>query len=389
MKKKENIKKLFALLLIFCWAEACFSQSANAPSAFPPVSLNKNGFCFGRLDTLNPVDIAQSTKAYVLDVDMDGKKDLLINKYFVTSFSGVVDFHKGTPAGNFIPSTSTLSITGLNGIKDFCVADFNNDGAPDVATVDEGGKVWFFKNLSSGSFAFSAPSYSISVTGTGIHPTIETADVNNDGWPDILIAQPGSGPGIPITILKSTITNSTSPFTFTTLSSVLALPTFTAYNKPILRVGFFDTNNFPDIVIAERGIAGRMEVYYNTGTTNFFNSSASYTTNLIGGINEIKVRKLNGDNIDDISALVRGASIGVNFLMSLGSQSSGFTSAPSYTVASNINNSSFDFDINDFNNDNLYRPLYCRFVELISCWSLKEFLQHHLIFRVEVATLSI
>jgi hypothetical protein len=119
------------------------------------------------------------------DLNGDGKLDLLTpgdNHGTGTSF-GEVNVQLGNGDGTFQAATSSPA---GNAPFKLAVADFNGDGKPDVATVDEADDTQgngLSVLLGNGSGGFQAEH---GVVGSGTGLSIATGDFNGDGKPDIV-----------------------------------------------------------------------------------------------------------------------------------------------------------------------------------------------------------
>src|SRR6266705_2528158 len=121
----------------------------------------------------------------VADVNSDDKFDLLVANGGLPGYLGVL---LGNGDGTFRPAQS-YNTTGTHGAT-LAVADVNGDGRPDVVVAREcvfcenGGVVDVLMGNGDGTFQ-ELHSYS---TGGYIANSIKVADVNEDGKPDILVA---------------------------------------------------------------------------------------------------------------------------------------------------------------------------------------------------------
>jgi hypothetical protein len=131
----------------------------------------------------------------VADVNMDGKPDLLVsNTYFSEGIAGGgVGVLLGNGDGTFQAAQSYTS-GGVYAVS-IAVADVNDDGKPDILVANTGfnnseseGGVGVLLGNGDGTFQ-AAKSY---VSGGGSAASIAVADVNGDGEPDIVVANPCS-----------------------------------------------------------------------------------------------------------------------------------------------------------------------------------------------------
>lgn len=112
----------------------------------------------------------------VTDFNSDGKIDLFLGCSDRTNTSAYVAYGDGTSFPNFI------SIPGVPGwTPDATIADFNQDGKPDIAGVEaDNGYIYVAINTGAGfNISFTTP-----IT---MADRIEAGDFNQDGKPDILV----------------------------------------------------------------------------------------------------------------------------------------------------------------------------------------------------------
>ncbi len=154
-----------------------------------------------------------TTSAGFFDYDRDGNLDLFVCRYVQWSFA--VDRRCGvnTAAGRsychpdqFEPISSYLfrnngdgtftDVSGPSGIKaqkgkslGVAFADFNNDGWPDISVANDSVRQFLFKNNGDGTFSEVAMAAGVSYDEDGKDfggMGTEFTDLDDDGWPDIL-----------------------------------------------------------------------------------------------------------------------------------------------------------------------------------------------------------
>ena len=123
---------------------------------------------------------ASYTGAWPIDFDVDGDLDVLLG-----SPQGDPTVIRNNGDGTFAPVTP---FKGVNGVLSFCNADIDADGVPDVAIIDNTGKLFVLRNERLGVYSQRpAPSQIVDQ-----NRAIAAADVNGDGLIDfVLLRQDG------------------------------------------------------------------------------------------------------------------------------------------------------------------------------------------------------
>jgi len=149
----------------------------NGNGVFRDVSTQPNRAC----ENYN-----RSTAAAFADVDLDGNIDL-----FVTSENSSNKFFRNDGTGHFIDNTSDAGLTTVSGGSCATFSDINQDGYPDLCVT-----FWYEKNRIylneswHGRIKFRDITEE---TDLAKLPAVKTngatfADINNDGYPDLFIA---------------------------------------------------------------------------------------------------------------------------------------------------------------------------------------------------------
>jgi hypothetical protein len=259
---------------------------------------------------------------------------------------------------------------------DVDVADFNNDGIVDLASVIYNGidYVSIFNGYGDGNF-MAPSSFSVPSLGSSASSAIAAGDLNLDGNIDLAVSN--------ATNLNVYIGNGTGSFS---LTSILPITNF-GYD---LVLKDLNQDLFPDIVLSSAAATTSISVRLNTGTGNFMSAvnysvgsqpravaigdinsdgfedivSANYSSNNItllagnglgtftvlstlSGGNQpsgIKIGDFNNDAIADIACTNNS---GIGLFVYLGTGAGTFSSPSSYTIGL----SPQGIDVSDFNND--------------------------------------
>lgn len=116
------------------------------------------------------------------DLDGDGDQDLVLAVEFQPNALLIND---GT--GNFVDEASTRIGQPFHDSEDIAVADFNNDGYPDIIFVSEDDSVHEYY-LNNGTAVFSDVSNRLPAS---ICNAVGAADLNNDSIPDLVLGNAG------------------------------------------------------------------------------------------------------------------------------------------------------------------------------------------------------
>ena len=233
--------------------------TANNSSSNVTVLLGTGTGSFGAATT-----VASSSQPYAIcsgDFNLDGKIDLAYTD----------DAGSGNTYTLFNTTTSTLTAAfsppiilpaGTNP-HSIISSDINADGNPDIVIANEGSNT-IMKLLGNGTGGFSsAPTTNINGGGNVDAPRcVTSADFNNDGIPDLAAADYGNSSGTPYYI--SLILNSTMP-----TGQAISLVNSTAESPHGICTGDFNNDGVPDIAIANEGVStiGSVAVLLNTYPT--------------------------------------------------------------------------------------------------------------------------
>lgn len=155
--------------LVLAGAGGVHLMRQDGPTAFTDVSA-KTGLPKSVLN-------ASYTGAWAVDVEADGDLDIVLGQA-----SGLPVVLRNNGDGTF---TAIHPFAETAGIREFVWADFNEDGIPDAAVLDNAGHLHVFLNQRAGKFTeTSVPAEFASAKA------ITAADVNRDGRMSLIVALP-------------------------------------------------------------------------------------------------------------------------------------------------------------------------------------------------------
>lgn len=243
-----------------------FNNSASPGSFSAPVILTSPG----------------ASQVAIGDMNGDGLPDLVSADFAVSLFLQ-------TSPGAFASPVSLYS----GGANWVAVGDLNGDGQPDVALTDSVGVKVLFHTGAAGSITYAAPlsvftqSVNPGITGANI---IVIADVNGDGFKDLVITDPGPV-GSPPTV-NVLLQDAAHPGTF---ASPITYQLPGDSTPESLVVADLNGDGHPDIVVGgSSAVTVFLQVASAPGT---FSAGASYAVN---NANEVAVADVNGDGLVDI-----------------------------------------------------------------------------------------
>ncbi len=245
-----------------------FLNSPQTPGTFAtPIVLNSPG----------------ASQVAIADMNGDGLPDLVSADYNVSLFLQ-------TSAGVFASPVSLYS----GGANWVAVGDLNGDGIPDIALTDAVGVKLLMHTGAAGATTYAAPAPIFAQTadaGVSGANLIAIADVNGDGFNDLVITDPGPRGGAAPTV-SVLLQDATHPGTFLAPVSYAIAPYSLATS---IVVADLNGDGLADIVIG--GTTATSILLQNPANRGTFNAASTYAT---PDANEIAVADVNGDGKPDI-----------------------------------------------------------------------------------------
>jgi hypothetical protein len=221
------------------------------------------------------------------DIDGDGKQDIVVSNLG----DNTVSVFRNNSSGGTISFAPKLDFTTATQPSGISITDLDLDGKPDLAvnTVNLQGYVSVLRNTSTGSGISFAPK--LDLASGGSIDRIETADIDGDGKPDIVV--PNYSLNV-ISIFRNTSTTASISFV-----APVTIPSFT--NPEDLAVVDLNNDGKPDITITHFSNI-MMPVLRNVSTIGniVFQYMNAYSTG--GAQTGLAVNDLDGDGQPDIVA---------------------------------------------------------------------------------------
>jgi enediyne biosynthesis protein E4 len=218
-----------------------------------------------------------STSAAWVDYDKDGRLDLVVARYMEWSFDDIFcgEHREGYRAychpDMFKPMAPLLYHNDRNGKftevsqkagldkpgkgLGVAIADYDQDGWPDILIANDAMPEFLFRNKGNGTFEEVGMMSGVAVDGSGATFSgmgIDFADYNNDGWPDVIITDLANQRYALFTNMKD------GTFDYATSTSGLA-PITLLHSGWGVRLFDYDNDGWKDLLIAQAHVMDTIE----------------------------------------------------------------------------------------------------------------------------------
>jgi methionine-rich copper-binding protein CopC len=298
---------IFSGVAIFVFTVNSFAQSVSFSSVTVPASME-----------FTPA--AGNGAVQMADINGDGYPDII----YIATAGGPITYLQNdgtgvfsTPSPNPFSAYTTTTPAGLTFNASTSIADFDGDGDLDIWCRVGGAANDVYLRNDNGTYVTVAVPPGMEYTPAGGSSAVQVADLNGDGYPDIIYVETAGGP---ITYLQnngsgSFSTPSSNPFAAFTVSSPAAL-TFNGSTS----IADFDGDGDMDIWCRVGGAANDIYLQNNSGTfvSAIIPTGMEYVP--AGGAAAVQVADLNDDGYVDI-IYNAGSGTAITYLQNNGSGS--------------------------------------------------------------------
>ncbi len=264
---------------------------ANNNSGFITVLRNTSA---GGAISYNRTTINLNTPTYNTvcgDIDGDGRPDLIFSKSG-TLTDRVLVLRNTSTVGNISFAASQAFVITASNARNVAINDLNNDGKPELIITNEtNNRISILVNESTpGSIAFNSTLQTITADGASSTNGLDIADLNNDGYVDIVVSAT-LGPDVYYFLNTSSTT---------TVSFDASRPINVTGNIVNIKVGDLDGDGLADIAGTQL-VSDEVSVLLNT-TTDFSNIQFSAPVDFQAPLTPwgLDFGDMNGDGQTDI-----------------------------------------------------------------------------------------
>jgi hypothetical protein len=243
-------------------------------------------------DAFYSINVGGMSRLKLGDADADGFVDI----FAAGSYSSSVTIVKNTSTISTLSYGSTVSVGGFGGMRRLSLADVNRDGFLDIVGGNGSTTLVSTACASCGAISYSSP---VSLTGAPSYMSAVQGDFNSDGKNDIMV-QTECGGGIFIGLNSNTSgTISTGDFSFSNVQS-------TCYG--FMEVGDFNGDAKLDYVEGADGSS--LGARLNTWTSGAYSSSSfqGSSLNLGNAPQGMLICDFDNDNKSDVLSRGEGSS---------------------------------------------------------------------------------
>ncbi|MFM2361082.1 MAG: hypothetical protein RLY16_3075 [Bacteroidota bacterium] len=260
-----------------------------AINAYPDsISIFRNKSTLEQIEFATKVDIIGGTDPEylaVLDIDLDGKPDLFCNNSSVSKVSVI----RNTSVPGTISFQPRIELVTASGVKDVLMMDFDGDLYPDLASVQyNASNLVVFKNISTpGTISFAAKQSF--TTGTGPW-YLAAADLNNDGKPEV----------ITINIAAKTLSIFENQSTIGNIAFAPKLDYALPTNPGGITVSDLDGDGWVDIIVTNTAAPNSISLLKNTSSSTVISFAPKVDIAKVTSPNNIFAADMDGDGMQDL-----------------------------------------------------------------------------------------
>jgi hypothetical protein len=251
------------------------------------ISIFSNTSTSGVISLASKVDSTTGTDPVglaIADIDGDGKPDAVV----ANNGGDTVSIFRNTSTGGVISFASKVDYKTGGAPVDVAIADFDGDGKPDIAVTNSySNTISVFRNTSTPG-SVSLGSKIDALTGT-LPWSIAITDIDGDGKPDAVVTNNG---GNTISVIRNTSTSGSVSFT----SNL----DYSAGNAPVgIATADIDEDGKPDITVAN-STSNSVSVFRNMSTSGSVSLAEKVDYTMGNGPSIIAIADIDGDGKPDI-----------------------------------------------------------------------------------------